>query len=561
MRVLWPILLLASVTVVSAQQPPPRPADPKLLSIHPFAGQAGTSFTVTVRGTGIKTATSVQSDLEASVEAVDQEAPPAPGSRRTPSDLVRLKITSAPDAKPGRHNLRLITPGGISNALPIHLTPHAVVSEPDGIHETPETAIPVPSLPTTFTGRITAKGESDFFVFEAHEGQTITFSAASGLPGIGSAGSNANGFDPSLALYELGGSWFDPARIRRVAFNDEPLWFFGRHQEPHLVHRFQKTGKYYLRLEAFSGQGGPDYSYRLDFFPRETQQDRPPADPSGERGFSRLLSTDRLNQLAERGGKPRDRKSVETYNPGPVQLPAIIEGAIAEPGQSQRAHFQIDGPRDIAIEIQTPSADPPLFNPVVRLLDSRGEEVATNILVGRGACTGAMSKSIQAKVIVPIRNPGAYTVEVRDLTADLGDPSFRYRLMIRQQIPHLGNIGIDEDHINLFPGDAKTTRVTFDREEDFRGAVAITVESLPPGVQALPSADYEPDKDAPLTAGKRERFNPRTERAVIAFTADPTAPPTTKPAMARVVVRPIVDGKPGAVAASKQIPIMVVPQP
>ena len=75
--------------------------------------------------------------------------------------------------------------------------------------------------------------------------------------------------------------------------------------------------------------------------------------------------------------------------------------------------------------METPSAAPPFFNPIVRLLNSSGEEVATNIFAGKGACSGAMTKSAQSKTIVPIRDPGDYTLEIRDATADLAGPDFQ----------------------------------------------------------------------------------------------------------------------------------------
>jgi hypothetical protein len=202
-----------------------------------------------------------------------------------------------------------------------------------------------------------------------------------------------------------------------------------------------------------------------------------------------------------------------------------------------------------------------LFNPVVRLLNEKGEEVATNILAGRGACTGALTKSLQPKVTVPLRDTGDYTVEVRDLTADLAGPRFRYRVLVRPQIPHIGEVRIAEDHVNLYPGEAKTVRVVFDREEDFRGALAVAVEGLPKGVEALASADFEPDKDPPMTKGKRERYLARTERTVLAFRAMEDAEVTAQPVVVRLVARAIVGSKPGAAIARKEIPLMVVAKP
>src|SRR5260370_40638261 len=118
----------------------------------------------------------------------------------------------------------------------------------------------------------------------------------------------------------------------------------------------------------------------------------------------------------------------------------------------------------------------------------------------------------------------------------MGDQDFRDRVLDRSQIPHVGQVKIEEDHINLAPGNAKTVRVVFDREEGYSGAVAVGVESLPPGVEALAGADFEADKDPPRFAGKRERYTPRTERSVVVFTASADAAVMNGPQIVRIVV-------------------------
>src|SRR5262249_26465355 len=154
-------------------------------------------------------------------------------------------------------------------------------------------------------------------------------------PSIGAAGGNAVGFDPSLSIFEPSGSWFDPKRLNRIAFNDEPLWVIGRLTDAYLVHKFAKADRYLLRLEAFSGQGGPDYSYQLKLLSGEAPEDQAPAAAGWEeRTFPRRLSANRLNQLAERG-KPQSQKSIETYraaggeNNIPVfKVPGVLEGSL-----------------------------------------------------------------------------------------------------------------------------------------------------------------------------------------------------------------------------------------
>ena len=74
-------------------------------------------------------------------------------------------------------------------------------------------------------------------------------------------------------------------------------------------------------------------------------------------------------------------------------------------------------------------------------------------------------------------------------------------------------------------------------------------------------ADFEPDKDPPDFASKRERYTPRTERAVVVFTAAPDAALTATPQIVQLVLRPIMDGKLGAIIGTKRIPIAVVAKP
>jgi hypothetical protein len=572
MHALRPVLAVVLCLSAAAQSRPDAKVDPRIISIHPFTGQPGTTFTATVRGNGLRGATTAgiaNAPFSIAVDRIEQEPPgETTGRNRTPADLVTVRVEVAADAKPGRYPVRLITRNGITNALPLHIVEFSVNAEPSGAHDTQASAIAVSKLPSVFSGKLARRGEADYYSFQAEPGQTLTFEVISGFPQIAAGGSAATvaNFDPSLTIYDTEGSWFDPKRLKRIAYIDEPVWVFGRSTDAHLVHRFTKAGTYLLRIEAFAGQGGPDYSYALKIAPGSLPQDLATAPKEwNERAWSRRLDSNRLNQLSARGGKPENQKSIETYRAAAdaavFKLPGTIEGTITQPGETHRAKFHLDKPADIAIEVETPGAAPPFFNPIVRLLNESGEETATNIFAGRGACSGALSKSMQAKTIVPLRDTGDYTIEIRDATADFAGPDFNYRVQVRPQVPHIGNVGIDMDHLNLAPGEAKTIRVEFDREEDYRGAVTVMAESLPQGVSAAVGADYEPDTDPPSTTGKRERYTPRRERAVMVVSASADAPPTAGPQNVMLVVRPLVDGKLGEILSKKTFPVMVLEKP
>jgi hypothetical protein len=546
--------------------------DPRAISIHPFVGQRGSTLSATLRGAGLAGAHAASvggAPFTVTVEGVEPEpAGDSPG-RKAKIDLVKLRIEVRPDAKPGRYPIRLIARNGVSNALPIEIVEAPVSAEPAGAHETRESAVPIATLPAIYSGRLSRRGETDYYTFRADAGQVVTIQAISGLPQIAAAGSAATvpNFDPALTVYEPAGSWFDPHRLNRIAYNDEPVWVFGKPTDALLVHRFARAGEYLLRVEAFAGQGGPDYSYILKVSPGAPPEQKTAAEKAGwdERGWPRKLEGGRLNQLAKRGGSATEQPTVETYRgaPEPVafRIPGTIEGALAEPGAIHRARFHLDKPADIAIEIETPAAAPPFFNPLFRLLNPAGEEVASSIQAGKGACSGALTKSMQSKTILPLRDTGDYTLEIRDATADLAGPDFRYRVQVRPQVPHIGQIRIDVDTLNLSQGQAKTVPVVFDREEDYRGALVVAAESLPPGVLAVAGADYEPDKDPPSTVGKRERYLPRTERLVVALTAAADAPVSAEPQTVRLVARPLVNGKLGDILFTKTFPMMVLPKP
>lgn len=557
---------------IAAEEEGSRPrVEPVVSSVHPFTIQRGTEFTATVRGSGLLGTNSAfvsGAPIQVSIEAIETESQ---GDVKARKDLVRVRTKVAADAKPGRYPFRLVTLFGVSNALTFHVTESPVTPEPERTHETPESAVEVSSVPMILTGRLSRHGEADYYAFQAQAGQTLTFEAISGLPQIASAGSAATipNFDPSLTIFEPAGSWFDNKRPKRIAYNDEPMWVFGRVTDAHLVHQFARDGSYLLRVEAFAGQGGPDYGYQLKVLAGSVPQDLATVSRGWEeRGFSRPLSTDRLNQLAARGVSKQDKPSIETYraaadpeNSPVFRLPAMIEGTLGQPGETHRFRFDVDGPKDLAIEVETPATAPPFFNPIVRLLNGSGEEVASNLFAGRGACNGALTKSLQAKTTIPVRDAGVYTVEIREAAADLAGAGFRYRVQVRPQVPHVGRVNIDVDRVNLAPEEAKTIRVVFDREEDYRGAIAVVAESLPAGVHAVVGADFEPDKDPPLATGKRERYTPRTERAVLILTATSTASPMPQPELARIVVRPVLNGRMGDVIATKQIPLMVIAKP
>ena len=525
-------------------------AEPRITSIYPAALSRGGSLEAIVRGSDLAGARALVFDrpgISAAALAVEKAA-------EEKHELFRVRITVAADAAPGARELRVLTPKGVSNAIPLHVVDEPVIDES-------QAADPLKRFPLVINGRISEPGETDAFWIEAAAGETLSFEAAPESPGL----------DPSLSLYEGSGSWFDPERLNLVASNDEPLYFPGLSLDARLVHRFERGGKYRLKVLGFSGQGGADYVYRL----RISRGEAPVPDLHPriktdweERQFTRRLSADRMEALARRGGAATKNVRAETYRAvregvTPVPLataPASVEGRIAKPGETHVIHLRVDQPQDLAIEVETPEATMPRFNPVVRLMEPGGAEMATNVYTKLNNNGLYMMKMIQPKTTVSLRAPGEYILQIRDITTDRGGKDFAYRVLVRPGVPHAGKVVIAQDHFNLEAGAIRPVTITVDREEGFAGYLAAGVEGLPAGVTAVTALENPPERPPLPNGGKLERYTPREQSAAILLVAAEDAPPTDLPVSVRVVVRVAGDGRLSEPVASREIPLMVLPK-
>jgi hypothetical protein len=195
----------------------------------------------------------------------------------------------------------------------------------------------------------------------------------------------------------------------------------------------------------------------------------------------------------------------------------------------------------------------------VRLVDAGGTEIASNVYTKLNNNGLYMMKMIRAKTTLSLGAPGEYTLQIRDITTACAGADFRYRVLVRPQIPHVGDVEIAQDHVNLPAGSSRPLTVTIDREEGFRGYVAVDVEGLPAGVTALPALENPEDKPPLPNGGKLERYTPRQQRTTVMLIAAPDAAVSQLPARVRVIVRVISGGKLADPVAVKEIPLVVLP--
>ena len=602
-------LLSFSLCPADAEEPP----EPTLSSLFPLGGQRGTTIQVQIRGKHLHEVNSlwIQSNsLQARISSVDQISEPAgdastPPQKNNSSDyrvIVQMNIDAS--APTGLYPLRLVSKQGVTNALDFRVVDQPVIVETD---VPGHSALELPRLPVIIQGRLAEPGEVDSFVFQALEGQNLSVEVlrepGGGLKGLLTFHRRPLPPEVRLALFGPKGSWLDPDRRARILFSEErsfkPVSLHTRG-----THRVTQSGQLMLTVSSVFGKGHPDFSYELQLF----SGDHCPVEKVGQedplgtdwlgRSFDREVGAEWLDLLESRApdknqgslrrsaptgsvesGKtisPSRKRAIEqatesepndTRNEAlTVSVPSVIAGTVDGPGDIDTFQFQVEPGQRLAFEIETPEIKLPYFNPRLSVVDAQDREIFTNIH-RRVAVYNSMGeedqypRSLLPKVIYSFDTGGQYFLQVRDITSRYGGPGYAYRLLIRPQIPHIGQVVLEGvEHFNLVRGQARKLTISTAREEEFTGDVAFSFQGLPPGVEFLPTAEVHniPPHELADTAVKPELILPKVQKTTIVLLAKATAPLTEMPRMVQLRIQPIVHGKPGAKLLVREIPLMVV---
>ena len=619
MNVFWPwnriagavtaVLLAAAFPAVklNAQEAAP-PTEPSILSVHPLGARAGSTLEVEVQGYLLEGARAVwfeQGRLQGrvgdvrEVSAEGNSESEAAGEDKPVLLGVRVELEIPTDALAGVHRFRLVSKLGVSNALMFRVNSDVVLDETGQPHQTPSTARQV-AIPAVVNGRVASDGEEDYYAFELTQARELRFEVFCKTPG---KPPDDVGLDPELTLYEPTGSWFDKERTTRLAYNDDPSSYHVS-RLPQLTYRFLKKGRYLVGVGAFLGGGSPHYSYQLRISdssaPTFAQLDRNgynrvPASWK-ERAFRRPIGSGRLALLESRsagsngtgadgaltngaasshgepvqpGAKGRGNRAsiilVKEQENGEregntlsVSVPGIAEGTIDRPGDVDRYAFKAERGQQVAFEVETPQVGPPQFNPRFGILDEEGRELFSNVYKRLGRQLTFYLKTVEPKTLYTFERSGEYSLVVSDLTRRFGNAGFRYRLLLRPQIPHVGEVRTDTDRLNLVAGQARKMTVATDQEEGYSGDIALVLEGLPEGVAFYPGTEVKAYQGPVPEDGLRPRFSPTSESVTIVLLAGADAPATPLPVKLRLLARPISDDGPGSSLLIKEIPTMVV---
>lgn len=596
MRILAVLALLLPVTSEGAE--------PQALSIAPLGGQKGARLKVTLRGRSLQGAYAVRFDREgvtATVERVEELEAEGAGnpSEETPkAQKLTLSFRIDRSAGTGRYRLRVVSPQGVSGPLTflVHDLPSVAEGSSSSVQASNTQTIDVPSA---INGVISQPGERDLYAVEADEGQHLRFELISNPSGtsMGGRAGYRGGFDSVLTLYRPLGSWFEEGRLHRLDYDDKSK--ANPRPNPRIEARVAQPGLYLLEVGSFYNLGGDEFSYQLRVEPNTpADPQRPPATDNGsgsepwqERSFSRPIRPDHIRRIHARTVEPGNsvgaasagngtpsqedangsartttystvREQEPNDNSGPTAvatLPFLVEGSIDQPGDLDRlVSFRVRPGQKLSFELETPEATLPDFNPRWAVLDEAGRVVLSNVYrrVVRQALS--YSKTIEPKTIHTFLRGGTYTLRVRDTTQRNGASDFRYRLLVRPQIPHAGELRVQEDRLNLVPGEAGKLTVATGQEEGFAGQILLQVEGLPPGVQALPGTDYRPETPPNLDDGPKARYMPQQGATAVMIVAAEDAPATRMPRILRIRARPVVSGKMGAPLPVGTVHLMVL---
>ena len=565
-------------------------APPAITSIFPLGTNPGSQYTATVRGVNLGSASAVWLDcqhLSAEIESIGEVEPPEVDEAPYPLDPetkklerklyeLKLRVTVSAQAELGGHQMRLVTPKGVTGSLLLLIDSDPIVAEIDQPHSSMVGAQPI-EFPSVVNARLAEPGEVDCYSFDVEAGQELQLEVrTTHFPHPTDLG------DPQLVLLEPEGSWFDPNRGVRLEVTD--LWRpppgdqpqITYHRLPRVRRQFDEAGRYVVRVDTVGGQSGPDYSYQLKILeigqpeglPRERWGPLFSAH-SGNRvewtahNFNDPLGPDRLQLLWARGvpsdpspnpipimtaEEPNNSKAEAVKTP----VPTILQGIIDKPGDVDWFRFHAEPGEKLAFEIETPYRPPPFFNPRIGLIDREGKELANNIYRELGGDGDDWIKLLAPKILYAFDSAGDYFIQVHDLTSRVSGEEFQYRLVVRPQMPHVGRVVAKNlDHVHLEPTETRTVAITVELEEGFEGGVALSVENLPPGVIASPVASTAPKSRRPADKRggslHRERHFPRRNSAAIMLMATDDIPAATLPHEVRILARPILKDRVGKV--------------
>ena len=564
----WLFFLVAAILAITCApdtqaQPNSKGPPPHVAFVYPAGGRQGTTFTVSVGGQNLNAAAAVHfsgygltakisgyerpltqkeiNDLREELQTLQDKRAAvrtdptksaftteddnrsadirtqlaARGNRQLSpvlAETVTLEVTIGPEAPQGEHEMRVRTPGGLSNPLFFCVGQLPEFAEPARIATSPVNSAPPKrdgdprnhragtglaiTLPATVNGQI-LPGEVDRIQFTAIRGQRIVIVAAarSLIPYLADA--VPGWFQATLGLFDAAGH--EVAYVDDYRFNPDPVLRFD----------IPADGRYVIEIKDAIYRGREDFVYRLAIgeIPFVTSI-FPLGGPSGSNatfdvdgwnlaGNSLAMDTTekrpgtffvsvRNQQLLSNSvrilldSKPDSFETEPNDCPNLAQsmtLPIALNGRIDRPGDQDVFRFDGKAGDEIVAEIFARRLGSPLDS-VLKLSDADGKQITIND-DNEDRSYGLLTHHADSRIECKLQADGTYFLTVAD-TQHQGGNDYGYRLYVGPPQPGF-ELRVTPSTVNVRAGASTAVTVYAIRRDGFSGEIALVLRDAPWG--------------------------------------------------------------------------------
>jgi hypothetical protein len=481
-------------------------SQPQIAHIFPAGGQRGTTVELSVRGRHLVGATEVRVSGEGvtgKVLSVEHKEPEKKKKRLDAADnpdTAQVEVTLTSDAAVGERDLRLISPGGVSNRFRFYVgqVPELREVEPNSLKEEAQV---LESLPMLVNGQA-FQADRDIFRFKAKAGETLVLDLhgqkilpyiADGVPGW---------FQPAMTLYDSQG--------KELAYVDD----FRHHPDPVLVYKVEKDGEYMVEVKDALFRGRDDFVYRLSIgalpyvthiFPLGSQRNSQPEielfgvnlpsdktslDLSGDCPPRRCVQltagefTSNARPFAV-GDLPESTEA-EPNNAADkanrIEFPVTVNGRIDTPGDVDHFAFTAEAKQQLVMDVCARRLDSPMDS-ILTLFDFRSSKTLGRQLVQiddtKDDSEGLITHHSDSYVLHTFAAAGDYVLAVGDVQGKGGD-EYAYRLTLAPPRPDF-ILRVRPDNPRAAQGSGTLLTVTAFRRDGFLGPIKLSVKDLPEG--------------------------------------------------------------------------------
>ena len=488
---------------------------PQLTSVLPRAAQRGQTIDITLEGKNINENAEIWFSKEGITAKIKKKSPAArvrfngSGISGNIPNNPRLVISFqiAPEAPLGNHQIRLITPNGVSNPQ------NFIVGDLPEIKEQEPNATPAEAnmleLPVTVNGVVASIDDVDMFRFKLKKGARLICDI------------NAQRMGSPLDSYiEL----FDPNGTEVAKSGD------GNGLDSFIDFTTEQEGEYTLYLRDIRYQGGGNYLYRLSIGELPYLQSVFPL--GGKRGAANNVNVAGTNlgsvntiqldispnaTLGIQELRVSTPNGLET-NPYPFAIGEFNETNETEPNNALAEENKIGTPITVngkiekaedvdRFSIKVEKGTRFVFEVKAREFRSQLDPLLTIYSHKKGEAEDSIEEQVlsvnddasgtDAIVAFTFPEAGDYGISVRDLN-NAGGADYPYRLTVRPLNPSF-RLNVSTDNPRISRGGTLMLTVSAARVDGFNGALRFYSPDLPKGFVVSPTILYAGQNQTLLT--------------------------------------------------------------